>query len=225
MADDNAGRRHSKALSADLVTDPLEKAERESANALRQFDFGKKIIRQYVENGRPFKLRPSLVLGLQREALAGLSIYAGNYRPAGIEIAGSKHEPVGAHLVPEQVEEMCDYVNGCWDDVTALHLAAYVMWRLNWIHPFADGNGRTSRILSYVVLNIRLGSLLPGAKTIPVQITANRNPYFDALDAADATAREGKIDVVRMEELLGDLLGAQLYSVAELAGVKYPPRN
>lgn len=225
MADEKADRRHSKALSADLVTDELEKAERESANALRQFDIGIEIIRQYVENGRPFKLRPSLVLGLQREALAGLSIYAGNYRPAGIEIAGSKHKPVGAHLVPEHVEDMCDYVNDCWEEATALYLAAYVMWRLNWIHPFADGNGRTSRILSYVVLNIRLGSLLPGTKTIPDQITANRKPYFDALDAADAKARKGKIDVARMEALLGDLLGAQLYSVAELAGVKESPKS
>ena len=48
---------------------------------------------------------------LHREALAGISSYAGNYRPAGVEIEGSKHQPPGAHLVPEFVEELCDYVN------------------------------------------------------------------------------------------------------------------
>jgi hypothetical protein len=108
-----------------------------------------------------FKLRPSLILGLQREALAGISSYAGNYRPGGVAIEGSKHEPVGAHLVPELVEEMCDYVNEHWEESTPIHLAAYLMWRLNWIHPFADGNGRTSRIISYVVLSIRAGAILP----------------------------------------------------------------
>ena len=220
MADEGDERRHSKPLSADLVTDPLEKAERESANALRQFDRGIEIIKQHVEDGRPFKLRPSLVLGLQREALDGLSIYAGNYRPAGIAIEGSKHEPVGAHLVSEKLEEMCDYVNDHWDESTALHLASYLMWRLNWIHPFADGNGRTSRILSYVVLCIRLGYLLPGMKTIPDQIAENRRPYFEALDAADTADRSGKLDVTAMERLLGDLLATQLYSVAKLAGIK-----
>jgi Fic family protein len=53
---------------------------------------------------------------------------------------------------------MCDYVNDQWSVRTALHLAAYVMWRLNWIHPFTDGNGRTSRISSYVILTIKAGS-------------------------------------------------------------------
>lgn len=69
--------------------------------------------------------------------------------PAALPFEGSKHEPVGAHLVPELVEDMCDYVNDHWDESTPIHLAAYLMWRLNWIHPFADGNGRTSRIISY----------------------------------------------------------------------------
>ena len=109
-----------------------------------------------------------------------------------MKIEGSKHEPVGAHLVPELIEEMCDYVNDQWDASTPLHLAAYIMWRLNWIHPFADGNGRTSRILSYVVLAIRAGAIPPGTPTIPDQIVENRTPYFEALDAADTAWRNGK---------------------------------
>jgi Fic family protein len=64
--------------------------------------------------------------------------------------------------VPSLVEELCDYVNDNWESSTPIHLAAYVMWRLNWIRPFADGNGRTSRILSYVVLSIRSGIRLTG---------------------------------------------------------------
>ena len=222
MTDHEGGERHSVPLSADLITDPQEKAERESLNALRQFDRGIDIIRMHVEDRRPFKLRPSLILGLHRVALDGLSAYAGNYRPAGIEIKGSVHKPVGAYLVPERIEDMCDYVNEHWKEATALHLAAYCMWRLNWIHPFADGNGRTSRILSYIVLSIHLGDILSGTKTIPDQITDNRQPYFEALDAADAADRDERIDVSAMENLLRDQLAAQLYSVVERAGVSNP---
>ncbi|WP_348601309.1 Fic family protein [Aminobacter sp. J41] len=169
-------------------------------------------------SGGVFKLRPSLILALQREALSGISAYAGNFRPAGVAIVGSSHKPVEAHLVPELIEELCDYVNDNWEVKTAIHLAAYIMWRLNWIHPFADGNGRTSRILSYVVLSIRAQSVFPGTPTIPEQIVENRDPYFEALDAADAARTEGRVDVGRMEELLSSMLAKQLTSADERAG-------
>jgi Fic family protein len=116
---------------------------------------------------------------------------------------------------------MCD-VNSNWEKSTPIHLAAYIMWKLNWIHPFADGNGRTSRIMSYVVLSIRAGSILPGAPTIPDHIVDNRNPYFDALDAADAAWKEGRVDVSKMEELLGTLLAQQLASFYQAVGGKLP---
>lgn len=94
------------------------------------------------------------------------------------------------------------------------------MWRLNWIHPFSDGNGRTSRITSYVVLSINIGCLLPGVTTIPDQIVENRGPYFKALEAADKAWVAGRIDVSQMEELLERLLATQLYGVVETASGK-----
>ena len=115
--------------------------------------------------------------------------------------------------MPEQIEELCDYVNENWENSSAIHLTSYIMWRLNWIHPFTDGNGRTSRILSYLVLCMKLDYLVPGTNTIPDQITQNRNPYFRALEAADAAQKENKIDLGAMEILLSNLLAAQLYSV------------
>jgi len=218
MTDSEGGGRHSIAFSADLITEPQALAEREARNGLLQFDLGMQIvetaIERHVEN---FKLRPSLILSLHRSALDGISLYAGNWRPAGIAIEGSQHEPVGAHLVAELVEEMCDYVNDHWLITSALHLSAYLMWRLNWIHPFADGNGRTSRILSYTVLSIRLGSRLPGTPTIPEQIVDNRDPYFHALDSADSAWKQGKVDVSEMEKMLEGMLAKQLMSVIENA--------
>lgn len=215
MADQS--QRHSKALEAELLSDPQAKAEAEARNGLRQFDHGIQTVHQALERGS-FKLRPSLILALQREALTGISAYAGNFRPAGVEIVGSKHKPVEAHVVPELVEELCDYVNDHWDEKTAIHLASYVMWKLNWVHPFADGNGRTSRILSYVVLSIRAQSVFPGTPTIPEQIVDNRNPYFDALDAADAAWADGRIDLSKMEELLSGMLARQLTDAYQKAG-------
>lgn len=221
MTGDERERRDSRALEPELIIDPQEKAAAEARNGFRQYDAAVGAIHTALERGS-FKLRPSLILGLQREALAGISSYAGNYRPGGVAIEGSKHDPVGAHLVPELVEEMCDYVNDHWNESTPLHLAAYLMWRLNWIHPFADGNGRTSRIISYVVLSIRAGAVLPGTPTIPDQIVDNRNPYFEALDAADSAYRDGKIDVSKMETLLAALLAKQLAGFYQAAGGKLP---
>ena len=91
------------------------------------------------------------------------------------------------------------------------------MWRLNWIHPFTDGNGRTSRAVSYLVLSVATGMLLPGATTIPEQIIANRQPYYSALEVADAANREGRIDVGALEGMMADMLAAQLLSVVQLA--------
>jgi Fic family protein len=212
-------RRESRALEPNLISDPHQKAEAEARNGLRQYDAGIQAIHGALERP-PFKLRLSLVLALHREALAGISMFAGNFRPAGVKIEGSRHEPPGAHLVPELVEDLCEYVNDHWESSTAIHLGAYVMWRLNWIHPFADGNGRTSRILSYVVLSIRAGFVLPGTPTIPDQIVDNRVPYFDALDAADDAYAAGKIDVAKMEELVGSLLANQLAGFYQAAGGK-----
>jgi Fic family protein len=209
---DSGGARHSIPLSADLVTDPEELARRESLNAIRQAALVQEMVETYVQPDRPFKLRPSVFLTLHRVALEGLSIYAGNWRPAAITIAGSKHQPVEAFLVPEEIEGLCDYVNDNWA-ASPIHLASYVMWRLNWIHPFVDGNGRTSRAASYLVMCVRLGIMVPGLNTIPDQIIGNRDPYYDALDSADEAALNGKIDVNRMEKLLGDLLAVQLADV------------
>ncbi|WP_257025538.1 Fic family protein [Tunturiibacter gelidoferens] len=145
----------------------------------------------------------------------GLSGYAGNWRPSGIEIQGSGHTPPDPFRIPEMIEELCDYVNERWNEKSPLHLASYVMWRLNWIHPFTDGNGRTSRAASYLILCVKLGYLLPGKLTIPEQISADKRPYYKALEEADIAWREGKIDLTAMKELLGSMLAAQLVAVHE----------
>lgn len=205
--------RHSRARDAELITDPDLLAEREALNGLRQFDAVIEMVEYFQHKDRPFRFRPSQLLHLHRIALDGISSYAGNFRPAGIEIGGSRHEPPGAHQVPELVEDLCEYVNGGWEGLSAVHLAAYVLWRLNWIHPFTDGNGRTSRAASYLVMCCKLGYVLPGKQTIPDQISENKKPYYEALEAADESLCAGKLSLVSVEEMLSMMLGRQLYSV------------
>jgi Fic family protein len=215
MADET---RHSRALDAQIITDPDELAQKESFNVIEQFRAVADMVEAYLQPDRPFKLRPSHLLHLHRAALDGITAYAGNWRPAGIEIGESKHKPPAAFEVPERVEELCDYVNEKWTEKSPLHLAAYVMWRLNWIHPFTDGNGRTSRAVSYLVLCIRLRALLPGRLTIPEQIEQNKFPYYRALEAADNAWADGRIDLTAMKQLLGAMLAKQLHAIYEESG-------
>lgn len=209
------GERHSEAASPSLITDPIEEAQRESENALAQFDRVLDLIDVVARDSCPFRLRTSMILDLHRLALDGLSNYAGNFRPADVAIGQSKHVPPAAHLVPGLIEEMCDYVMDNFATAKALHLCAYVMWRLNWIHPFTDGNGRTSRALAYFVLCARIGYRLPGHETLPEQIARDKPPYYAALELADEHWKSERLDLTELEQLLDQCLAAQLLSAYE----------
>jgi Fic family protein len=111
--------------------------------------------------------------------------------------------------VPELVTEACDLVHERWDEAP-LFLAAYVLWRICWSHPFDDGNGRTARAASYLVLSVRLGFELPGRLPIPARIKHAPIAYTRALEAADAAWSRGVLDVSGMQELLAFYLEAQL---------------
>lgn len=103
-----------------------------------------------------------------------------------------------------------------------MHLAAYLLWRINWIHPFDDGNGRTARAASYAILCIRLGYELPGTRTIPEQIAEDKAPYYKALEAADEAQKLNRVNVSLLEQLLEDHLANQLVAVHLKATGKQP---
>jgi Fic family protein len=145
-------------------------------------------------------------------------MFAGTFRNTPVNIGGSGHKPVEAFMVSEEVEHLCEYVNDKWPKKSALHLGAYVLWRLNWIHPFADGNGRTARTVSYVVLSIKLNGLLPGVPTIPDQIASDKKPYYHALEAADSAWTATKqVDVSQLESMLDAMLAKQLVAAVSSA--------
>lgn len=190
----------------------------EVENGFRQYDLTLNVIREYLEPERPFALRVPLILELQKEAVAGIEAEPGTIRKGCVGIHRSAHEPPGPHLVQMLLTEFCEYINDNWHERTAFYLSAYAMWRLNWIHPFTDGNGRTSRALSYALLSIKLRYILPGLPTIPQQIEADNGHYIKALEQADAAARAGGEDVSEMERMIRGMLARQLISVIEQAG-------
>ena len=205
-----------------LSLEEREEAERvarlEIENGFAQYDLAVDVIKTFLEPERPFALRPSLIQQLQSIAVQGILPYPGEWRTGNAKITKSAHVPPGPHLIPFLVQEMCDYVNDNFHERTAFHLAAYVMWRLNWIHPFPDGNGRTSRVTAYIVLSTALKAALPGAPSIPQQIQDDRTVYFRALEHADSVQRDtGVVDVSQMEAALRNMLAKQLLSVIEQA--------
>lgn len=197
--------------------DPDEIARLEARNALRQFDAAMRFINGTLEAGLPFQLRTDLICELNRYATVDIRDDAGRLRTYEVGIANSSHLPPPPNEVLKLLDEMCEYVNTVWSVRTPLHLSAYVMWRINWIHPFGDGNGRTARMVSYCLLCLRLGFLLPGSRTIPTQIARDKNPYYAALVAADRAILGGRADVSVLEKLLSEMLAAQLVAVHDKA--------
>ena len=96
-------------------------------------------------------------------------------------------------------------------------LAAYVLWRLNHIHPFINGNGRTARAACYFVLCVKLGGWLPGTVILPELLRNSeiRDRYVQALRQADAAAERGDGDdpLSPMTQLLAELLHQQHSSI------------
>ena len=186
-------------------------------SALNQFYFVIEQIERYTLPSAPkFLLTSELISQLHAVSFANRSD-AGRFRTAHVAVAGSPHEPPSPKQIADEVKELCDYINGAWERQGALHLAAFVLWKLNWTHPFLDGNGRTARALSYLVLSVRFGAVLPGVPTIPEQLRHHRSRYFDALQAADVAFQERKtVDVTLLEVMLHDMLVHQLSALASL---------
>ena len=97
----------------------------------------------------------------------------------------SGHVPPDFRDVPHLMDQFICSVHENWYNWTYIELAAYALWRMNWIHPFIEGNGRTARAACYYLLCVRSGGLLGGRKIVPERIRENRQPYYDALKAAD----------------------------------------
>ncbi|PWW83156.1 cell filamentation protein Fic [Prosthecochloris marina] len=103
--------------------------------------------------------------------------YAGVYRRTNVIIAGADHMPPDALHVESEMQR---FINWYRKQAPALHpieRAARVHADFVKIHPFTDGNGRTSRLL----MNLELMKDGYPPVVLPVE---RRLEYYEALDAA-----------------------------------------
>lgn len=91
-----------------------------------------------------------------------------------------------------------------------MQLATYVLWRLCYIHPFVNGNGRTARVAAYFVLCLRSGGWLPGKRLLPERLVENRPEYVAALKAGDASFAAGNLDLTVLHAMISRLLDEQM---------------
>lgn len=110
---------------------------------------------------------------------------AGRYRRIQVMIQGSAHMPPAPYLVEKQME---DYFIWYERNRLSLHpivLAAEMHERLVTIHPFIDGNGRTSRLIMNMIL-LQNGFVIANIKGD----NASRYSYYEALDEVQTSGNK-----------------------------------
>lgn len=122
------------------------------------------------------------------------------------------YEPPPHYQVPAHMQMFTNEVNRRWNEVDDVTLAAYVLWRMNHIHPFINGNGRAARAACHYVLCLKAGGWLPGEPILPELIRAVRPEYVIRLKAVDASVKAGQLNLEPLHELLTGLIDQQLTS-------------
>ena len=177
-------------------------------NLLRQYDLLSNCIEIGLEKGIESFDKYTL-WALNYAAVANIAQFGGRYREEPIYVGN--HWPPHFKEVPSYMDRFFSMIHENWTMVDhPTYLAAYALWRLNWIHPFVEGNGRTARAACYYLICMKHGSLLPGKKIVPERIRENRQQYVDSLRAADQAWDRGQLDVTPLAEYLAGLLKAQL---------------
>jgi fido (protein-threonine AMPylation protein) len=179
----------------------------EISNGARQYDFLRSLVTASLAVSKPF-LSSQVLKALNFQAIACLHINAGDYRPC--EVTVGSHTPPEQYRVTTLMDDFIHTVNRIWESADAVTLAAFVLWRLNFIHPFINGNGRTARAASYFVLCVKANAWLPGTTILPELLRANRDEYVNALVLADASAKAGALDLAPLHALIVRLLEEQL---------------
>lgn len=101
-------------------------------------------------------------------------LVGGVYRNVEVRITGAKHKPPAPSEMYYQIKEFFSNINSK-SDLNPIELAAWTHAEFVKIHPFIDGNGRTSRL----IMNYQLMK----NEFLPVSInTEDRLEYFNLLE-------------------------------------------
>jgi len=147
---------------------------------------------QQVADGRPPQITPQVLLDLHRTVMTGLQhqedVLPGEFRPHNVGVA--RYRAPEAKHVPELVRKLCEWLGSDtftsrpgMEIVYAAVKAVVAHLYIAWIHPFADGNGRTARLVEFLTL-ISSGVPSPAAQLLSNHYNQTRSEYYRQLDAA-----------------------------------------
>lgn len=138
-------------------------------------------IKQLMERNFPFNERE--LLSVHNLILRGIIPEdAGRYRRVQVMIKGSSHMPSQPFVISKEME---DYFIWYEENKSKMHpviLAAEMHERLVTIHPFIDGNGRTSRLIMNLIL-LQNGYVIANIKGD----YETRMKYYKALETAQTS--------------------------------------
>lgn len=126
----------------------------------------------------------------------------GRYRNHDVIITGSPHKPPSHFEVPDLMVKLFIWYNNNKNNFHPIELACLVHSKFTRIHPFADGNGRTARIISNFILQKNNYPMF----FIDVK---DRRKYYEALDKSDAGDERGFV------KFIFDIIINQLKSVSK----------
>jgi Fic family protein len=104
----------------------------------------------------------------------------GSYRKTNVLISGAQHKPPQSFEVPSKMEQFIKEYEAKKETLHPVELASFVHIEFVGIHPFVDGNGRTSRLL----MNLEL--IKAGFPPVVINVE-DRLEYYKALDTAHIT--------------------------------------
>ena len=200
-----------KKLVLDKTT-PKNRSEREIA--------GYRDVLNTIHNNYDYiPVRPGRILQLHRDLYRfGSSGLGGQYKISDNVIAeelpdGTKRvrfQPVPAWETAEAMDKLCDALQDALSDPDLNPLLLIPMFILDFlcIHPFHDGNGRMSRLLTLLLL-YRSGYIVGKYISIEKLIADTKESYYDALLESSQEWHEGKNNYLPfVEYFLGVVLAA-----------------
>lgn len=147
-------------------------------------------------------IRANVILQLHRNLYSySQSFSGGSYKNSDNVIAEvdadgmtrTRFVPTPAWQTAEAMEEMCMSFNTAWDGDETDKLLLIPMFILDFlcIHPFNDGNGRMSRLLT-LLLCYKAGYIVGKYVSLEMLIEKSKETYYDALQASSTGWHTGK---------------------------------
>ena len=193
-------------------TTPKGRSEREIAGY-------RDVLNTIHENYDYIPVRPGMILQLHRDLYKfNNAAIGGNYKNSDNIIAeeladGSKRvrfQPVFAWETPEAIDNLCNAFQSVIDDPELDPLLLIPMFILDFlcIHPFSDGNGRMSRLMTLLLL-YRSGYIVGNYISIEKLIADTKETYYEALQESSENWHEENNDYLPfVRYILGVILAA-----------------